>query len=344
MKKITFGRRAFGVLGASVFAMLLGALVAPAHAADQCPMYHSPQFLTANWNQGYAGVPTTVTIQVLDPGGCITGSTLYFNGGSDAQTVGGNLSRNGSTTVITGTFTPQVATYTMNVYYSYWFNSIYGGDRIDMPSTAGGRYTLPSSGTFQPMPAPSAPGTPQVTTNNRTLIVTWSAPGTNPGAVARYSLKNTTNGTEVCAGDSSLRTCTIENAADGSYAFTATAVNSQGQGGTSGASTPVLVAPPNPPSIASASVKGSTARLWLSTTSGTTAVGTALRLLTTDGREVWSTPLTGADVVAGSKLAQVRLVPGRPTQFVARLETPLGAADSAPSQPLVAKVTKKPKR
>jgi hypothetical protein len=308
-------------------------LAQPARAADPCPIYNSARFLTANWNQSYAGVPTTVTVQVLDPGGCITGATMYFNAGGDSQSTGGSLSRNGNNTVISGSFTPKSAQYTLNIDYSYWFSTANGG-RLDMPTTQGGRYTLPSSGSFQPMPVPSSPGVPMINANNRTLEIGWAVPASNSGAVARYSLKNASTGAEVCSGDGNMRSCTIPDVADGSYTFVVSAVNSQGNGGTSGASDSVRVAPPDPPQIVSAKVKASTATLWVTTTSGTTAVGTALRLLTVDGREVWSRVLSPSDVVAGSMQATVRLQKGRAVQFVARLETPLGNADSTPTRPL----------
>jgi titin len=154
---------------------------------------------------------------------------------------------------------------------------------------------------------PGAPAAPSTSVASATSIsITWTAPADTGTAITGYQINEhnvtaNTNGTNVCVGStgSTTTTCTVTGLIAGdSYTFTVAAINSDGTGTFSAASTPLVVnAVPGTPNTPTSSATGPTSIsvTWSAPADTGTAI-TGYQINDTDT----SSSANGTNVCAGS--------------------------------------------
>jgi hypothetical protein len=310
-----------------VVGLVAGSLLSasPALANSSCYYTSNPKWVGTQWSSKQSGAPVTLTLNYLDTEGCLKDVQISFVGNFQVMsTVQGSLSRNGTQTQVTATWTP-VAGKNQIVVRDTVLNHLSSDPNWKYDHTR--NYNTYDLGEFTPPAAPSAPTTPRLESNNRTITVGWAAPVTNPGAVATYSVKHNQSNQVICNVPGNTFVCTIGNQPDGDYSFTITATNSQGAGANTATGT-LKIGPPSKPFFSQTTRRGKTGLvLTWPTATGTTAIPAVYRVTDGSGKEVCGIAVSPSDLSSGQMSCQVVLTP-KPSQYKLRVETALGAAES----------------
>jgi type II secretory pathway pseudopilin PulG len=188
--------------------------------------------------------------------------------------------------------------------------------------TAGDSYTFTvaainsdGTGAFSPASTPLlvdvVPGTPNTPTSSATgaasISVTWTAPTNTGTAITGYQINDTntttsTPGTNVCAGSttSTAVTCTVTGLIAGdTYTFTVAAINAEGTGAFSTASTSISLVMPGAPA------------------QPTTAIATGNSIVVT-----WVAPSDSGPAILGYQINDVNTTTSTPTSDVCTSTTP----------------------
>lgn len=314
--------------------LLVAGAVSLAPPASAACGYGSPvELQSAFTSQTYAGVQTTTKIPYVfkyADAGCLQGFIFTFvgGGGTDVQAVRATVTGGSTSGEASAAWLPKPLAYKLlvDVVYEYGPYGTLTTSRWTYESLFAG------NAAFTPLPTPSAPSNPRISTEDRTVSVQWGPPAVNPGAVTTYKVRRST-GEPICEVPPGQFACTIADQPDGTYVFIVSATNQIGAG-SEVASPGVKVGPPNPPGFSSVRrvSRGVALQMDWSTSTGTSARARVYRVYDQAGREVCGLPVTEFNISAGSMSCRVRPAKSG-SSYKIRVETNLGVAESGFTAP-----------